>query len=57
MYFAKKYTKLPLSTIGKNCGNKDHATVLHACRVIADLYETDKKMRADIDEIDKKMKL
>ncbi|MCR5115775.1 MAG: chromosomal replication initiator protein DnaA [Bacteroidales bacterium] len=57
MYFAKKYTKLPLSTIGKNCGNKDHATVLHACRVIADLYETDKKMRADIDAIDKKMKL
>jgi len=57
MYFAKKYTKLPLSTIGKNCGNKDHATVLHACRVIADLYETDKKMHADIDEIDKLMKL
>lgn len=57
MYFAKKYTKLPLSTIGMNCGNKDHATVLHACRVIGDLYETDKKMRYDIDEIDKKMKL
>ena len=57
MYFAKKYTKLPLSTIGQNCGNKDHATVLHACRVIGDLYETDKKMRDDIDEIDKKMKL
>lgn len=57
MYFAKKYTKLPLSTIGQNCGNKDHATVLHACRVIADLYETDKKMKDDIDEIDKKMKL
>lgn len=57
MYFAKKYTKLPLSTIGKNCGNKDHATVLHACRVIADLYETDKRMHTDIDEIDKKMKL
>ena len=51
MYFAKKYTKLPLSTIGHNCGNKDHATVLHACRVISDLYETDKKMKADIDAI------
>lgn len=57
MYFAKKYTKLPLSTIGHNCGNKDHATVLHACRVISDLYETDKKMKADIDAIDKKMKI
>lgn len=57
MYFAKKYTKLPLSTIGQNCGNKDHATVLHACRVIGDLYDTDKKMKADIDEIDKKIKM
>lgn len=57
MYFAKKYTKLPLSTIGQYCGNKDHATVLHACRVISDLYESDKNMRRDIDEIDKKMKL
>ena len=57
MYFAKKYTKLPLSAIGHLCGHKDHATVLHACRVISDLYEKDKKMRADIDEIDKKMKM
>ncbi|MCR4964806.1 MAG: chromosomal replication initiator protein DnaA [Bacteroidales bacterium] len=57
MYFAKKYTKLPLSTIGTYCGNKDHATVLHACKTIANLYDTDKKMRASIDDIDKKMKL
>ena len=57
MYFAKKYTKLPLSTIGSYCGNKDHATVLHACKTIANLYDTDKKMRASIDDIDKKMKL
>ncbi|MBO4741468.1 MAG: chromosomal replication initiator protein DnaA, partial [Bacteroidales bacterium] len=31
MYFAKQYTKSPLSMIGLQCGNKDHATVLHAC--------------------------
>ncbi|MEG2069921.1 MAG: chromosomal replication initiator protein DnaA [Bacteroidales bacterium] len=57
MYFAKKYTKLPLSTIGSFCGNKDHATVLHACRTINNLYETDKKMKSCIDEIEKKMKI
>lgn len=57
MYFSKKYTKLPLSTIGTYCGNKDHATVLHACRTINNLYETDKKMKLYIDEIEKKMKL
>ena len=56
MYFAKKYTKLPLSEIGKHCGDKDHATVLHSCRQISNLYDTDKKMKDDIDQIDKKMK-
>ena len=57
MYFAKKYTKMPLATIGHQCGSKDHATVLHACRTISNLYDTDKKMKIDIDEIDKKMKI
>ena len=57
MYFAKKYTKLPLSLIGAYCGNKDHATVLHACRTINNLYETDKKMKLYVDDIDKKMKI
>lgn len=57
MYFAKKYTRLPLSTIGSYCGNKHHATVLHACRTMHNLYETDKKMRKDIDDIEKKLKI
>lgn len=57
MYFAKKYTKLPLSIIGAYCGNKDHATVLHACRTINNLYDTDKKMKLFVDDIDKKMKI
>ena len=57
MYFAKKYTHLPLSVIGAYCGNKDHATVLHACRTIRNLSETDKKMKQYITDIDKKMKI
>ena len=57
MYFSKKYTKLPLAAIGAQCGGKDHATVLHACRTISNLYETDKKMKIYVDEIDKKMKI
>jgi chromosomal replication initiator protein len=57
MYFAKKYTKLPLSSIGTQCGDKDHTTVLHACRTISNLYETDKKMKVYVDEIDKRMKI
>ena len=57
MYFAKKHTKLPLSLIGAYCGNKDHATVLHACRTINNLYDTDKKMKLYVDDIEKKMKI
>lgn len=57
MYFAKKYTHFPLSVIGSYCGNKDHATVLHACRTVNNLYETDKKMKQYIDDIDKRMKI
>ncbi|MCX7728079.1 MAG: chromosomal replication initiator protein DnaA, partial [Bacteroidia bacterium] len=57
MYFAKKYTKASLQTIGAMCGGKDHSTVLHACRNIEDLKETDKQIRLYIEEIDKKLNL
>ena len=32
MFFSKKYTKSSLSTIGSQIGQRDHATVLHACK-------------------------
>lgn len=57
MYFGKKYTHLSLSTIGVHCGNKHHATVLHACRTISDLYETDKKFKQYIDDLEKRLKI
>jgi chromosomal replication initiator protein len=56
MYFAKKMTKSSLAIIGLQCGNKDHATVLHACKTVANLAETDKQFRYWIDELEKKFK-
>ncbi|MBQ7279928.1 MAG: chromosomal replication initiator protein DnaA [Bacteroidales bacterium] len=56
MYFAKKLTKSSLAVIGAQCGNKDHATVLHACRTVSNLAETDKTFRAYVEEIEKKFK-
>ncbi len=53
MYFAKKITKSSLATIGIQCGNKDHATVLHACKNIENLRQSDRNMRAMIDELEK----
>jgi chromosomal replication initiator protein len=56
MYFAKKLTKSSLAIIGLQCGNKDHATVLHACKTVANLAETDRQFKGWIDELDKKFK-
>lgn len=57
MYFAKKHTKASLATIGLHCGNKDHATVLHACKTVNNLIDTDKQFRVYVEELDKKIKM
>lgn len=57
MYFSKKHTKASLANIGLHCGNKDHATVLHACRTVNNLIETDKQFRIYVEELEKKIKI
>lgn len=56
MYFAKTHTKSSLAVIGMHCGNKDHATVLHACKVVRDLIDTDKNFRGTVEDLSKKIK-
>ncbi len=53
MYLAKEYTKSPFSIIGRKTGNRDHSTVLHACKTINNLISTDKKIKNYIQEIKK----
>ncbi len=55
MFFAKKMTKSSLANIGMHCGGKDHATVLHACRTVNNLQETDKQFRKYVNDLDKKL--
>ena len=55
MYLSKQYTKAPLTTIGAQIGGKNHATVLHACRAVSNLIETDKMFRAQIEEIERRV--
>lgn len=57
MFFSKELTKNSLATIGAHCGNKDHATVLHACRTVNNLTETDKRFKAYVVDIRKKLTL
>jgi chromosomal replication initiator protein len=55
MYFSRNMTKHALAMIGAAIGGKDHATVLHACKTVEDLYDTDKSFRQHIIEIEKKI--
>jgi chromosomal replication initiator protein len=55
MYFSKNLTKSSLSNIGIHCGGKDHATVLHACRTVNNLMETDKKFKTYVSDIQKRI--
>jgi chromosomal replication initiator protein len=57
MFFSKQFTKSSLANIGAQCGGKDHATVLHACKTVNNLIETDKQFKAYVDELEKKINI
>ncbi len=57
MYFSKKMTKSSLANIGLHCGGKDHATVLHACRTVNNLSETDKHFKKYLVDLEKKLNI
>ena len=48
------HSDLSLAAIGKLLG-KDHATVLHACRTVNNLAETDKHFRTYLVDLEKKL--
>ncbi|MGM0530451.1 MAG: helix-turn-helix domain-containing protein [Bacteroidota bacterium] len=51
MYFAKMFTKDSLQTIGDKIGGKDHATVLHACKTVENLCDSDKSYWRNIEDL------
>ncbi len=57
MYFSKSLTKSSLASIGALIGGKDHATVLHACKTVNNLMDTDKRFKSQIESIEKKLKV
>lgn len=44
-------TKKTLAQIGLKYGGLDHATVLHSCRTMRNLYQTDREIRSLINKI------
>ena len=55
MYLAKQHTKAPLAMIGAAIGGRNHATVLHSCKAVSNLLETDKAFRRQVEEIEKQV--
>ena len=56
MFLAKNYTELSTSKIGKLIGNKDHATVLHACKTVKGQLEVDRSFHEEVDCIESELK-
>lgn len=56
MYLSKQLTKSSLSSIGFAIGQRDHATVLHACKIVTDLMDIDKGFRTSVREIEERLK-
>jgi regulator of replication initiation timing len=57
MFFSKSLTKHSLTSIGTQIGQKDHATVLHACKTVNNLIDTDKQFKTDAEEIEKRLNI
>jgi chromosomal replication initiator protein len=47
MALAKELTNHSLPEIGEAFGGRDHTTVLHACRKVAELKESDARIAED----------
>ena len=56
MALAKELTQMSLPEIGEAFGNRDHTTVLHACRTIAALRKQDNTMNRDYTNLEQVLK-
>ncbi len=55
MYVVRNFTQTPLERIGKEFGNKDHSTVIYACRKMAQMLEDDRYLQEVLGHIRKKI--
>ncbi len=51
MFLAKQHTKSSLSVIGASVGGRNHSTVLHSCKTVTNLMETDKQFKDLVDTL------
>ncbi len=56
MYLTQKHTNLSSARIGALIGNRNHATVLHSCKLVQDRLHVDKAFKAKVEEIENLLK-
>ena len=57
MYLMRQYTDLSLPKIGEIFGGKDHTTVMYSCEKIAQLRNTDPKLKQTLDRLSDRIQL
>ncbi len=55
MYLIKTHTEESLPKIGAAFGGKNHATVIHACKLVKKMMETDSKMLQEVKALEEKI--
>ena len=55
MYLCKTMTDIPLDSIGSLLGGRDHSTIIHGIKKIADKYDSNEQTRNLIETIKKKI--
>ncbi len=51
MFLAKQHTPSSLSSIGSAVGGRNHSTVLHSCKAVTNMIETDKQFKRLLEEL------
>ncbi|NJN33828.1 MAG: chromosomal replication initiator protein DnaA [Saprospiraceae bacterium] len=57
MYLAKNMTNASLKAIGDQFGGRDHSTVIHSCKAVQDLMDTDAIFKDTVADLEKKIKM
>lgn len=52
MFLCREHTTLSLPQIGRRVGGRDHTTVLHSCRKIEHLRDTDAEVHQELREVE-----
>jgi chromosomal replication initiator protein len=55
MFLSRQMTENSLSAIGEAFGGRDHATVLHACRLVKDRMELDPNVRQVVSSLERQL--